>query len=103
LHQALEIAAGEMLEHDIEVLVPGREDGEELDDVGMGELLEGSYFAESIGSQAVGVVFVYFELFDSNEGIRVVADVARVDYGVCTFSEAGTYPNIRELARRGAP
>jgi len=68
-------------------LVFGREDGEEGDDVGVGEFLEEFQFADSIGGETFGVFFLDFDFLDGDEFGRVGFEVAEIDVGIGSFTE----------------
>ena len=60
----LEVAEGEELEHEVEVLVLGGEDGEERDDVGVLQLLEVLQFADGVRGHTLGVLLLDLDLLD---------------------------------------
>lgn len=62
----LEVAEGEELEHQVEVLVLGGEDGEQGDDVGVGELLQVLELAHGVGGHAFCVFLLDFDLFNGD-------------------------------------
>ncbi|PMB67938.1 hypothetical protein BM221_006113 [Beauveria bassiana] len=85
--QHLQVAEGQELEHQVEILVLGREDGQERDDVGVFELAHG------VGSHALGVFFLYFNLFDGDLLRGVRSQMAEKHNG-SNLSE--TLPKIRQ-------
>jgi hypothetical protein len=68
-------------------LVFGRKDGEEGDDVWMGQFLEKFEFADSIGGETFCVFFLDFDFFDGDEFGRVGVEVAEIDVGIGSFTE----------------
>jgi hypothetical protein len=68
-------------------LVFGREDGEEGDNVGMGQFLEKFEFADSIGGETFSVFFLDFYFLDGDEFGRVGFEVAEIDVGIGSFTE----------------
>lgn len=66
--ESFEVAEGEVLEDERDVLVLCGEDGVEFYYVGVREFLEEFYFADGVHGYAVFVVGVYFYLFDGDEG-----------------------------------
>jgi len=63
-----QVASGQVLENEVEVLVFGGEDGEERDDVWMRELLKMLQFADGVGGHAFVIFFLDLDLLDSDEG-----------------------------------
>lgn len=82
-----EVAEREVLEHQIEVLVLGGEDGEQRDDVWMLQLLQVLEFAHRVGRHALCVFLLHLDLLDGDARRRVGAEVAEEDDGVGTFTE----------------
>jgi hypothetical protein len=68
-------------------LVFGRKDGEEGDDVWMGQFLEKFEFADSIGGETFCVFFLDFDFFDGDEFGRVGFEVAEIYVGIGSFTE----------------
>ena len=68
-------------------MVFGRKDGEEGDDVWMGQFLEKFEFADSIGGETFCVFFLDFDFFDGNEFGRVGFEVAEIYVGIGSFTE----------------
>jgi hypothetical protein len=68
-------------------LVFGREDGEERDDVGVGQFLEEFEFADSVGGETFGVFFLNFDFLDGDEFGRVGFEMTEIDVGVGSFTE----------------
>lgn len=83
----LEVPEREEFEDQIEVLVLGREDREQGDDVGVRELLEVLELADGVGGHALGVFLLDLDLLDGHELVGIGAQVAQVDVGVGPFSE----------------
>ena len=86
-YDGFEVAHGQELEDEVDVLVPGGEDAEEVDYVWVrvefGEVLA---FSEGGGGDAVFELGDDFYLFDGDEGFCVGAEVAFVDIGVGAFA-----------------
>ncbi|KAI9158770.1 Aspartate kinase FUB3 [Paramyrothecium foliicola] len=83
----LEVAEGQVLEHEVEVLVLGGEDAEQGDDVGVAQLLEVLELAHGVGRHALGVLLLNLDLLDGDERRRLGAQVAEEDDGVGTLTE----------------
>lgn len=82
-----EVAEREVLEHQVEVLVLGGEDGEERDDVWVLQLLQVLEFAHRVGGHALCVFLLHLDLLDGDARGWVGAEVAEEDDGVGTFTE----------------
>lgn len=81
-----QVAERQVLEHQVEVLVLGGEDGQEGDDVGVVELLEVFELAHGVGRHALGVFFLDLDLFDGDERRGLGAEVAEEDDGIGTLT-----------------
>ena len=90
LPEALQVAEGQVLEHDVDVLVLVAVYGVELDDVWVRELGQVLDFADGVGRDAIFVFCVCLDLLDGYEAFGVVAVVACVDNGVCSLAEFGS-------------
>lgn len=86
-NEHLKVAEREVFEHEADILVFCGKDGEEGDDVGMGELLQVLQLAHGVWRQSFGVFFLLLDLLDGDELGGVGAGVAQVDNGVGTFTE----------------
>lgn len=82
-----QVAEGQVLEDQADVLVLGREDGQEGDDIGVGEFLEVFEFADGIGREPLGIFLLLLDFLDGDELGGVGAGVAQIDDGVGTFTE----------------
>lgn len=83
----LEVAEGQVLEDEVEVLVLGGEDAEEGDDVGVAQLLEVLELADRVGRHALGVLLLHLDLLDGHERRRPGPQVAQEDDGVGSLAE----------------
>jgi hypothetical protein len=81
-------------------LIFGGEDGEEGDDVRMGELLEDFKFADSVGGETFCVFFLDFNFFDGDEFGGVGLEVTKVDIGVGSLTEFLAWKKL-ERGRKG--
>lgn len=61
-----EIAEGQVLEHQVEVLVLGGEDGEQRDDVWVLELLQVLQLADGVGGHSLCVFLLDLDLLDGD-------------------------------------
>ena len=102
LDEHLEIAEGQVFENEVEVLVLGGEDGEEGDDVGVGQLLEMLELADGVGGHAFAVLFLDLDLLDGDEGGGVGAEAAEEDDGVGTLTELFALMYLRFSSRSSA-
>ena len=75
-------------------MVFGGEDGEEGDDVRVGELLQVFEFADGVRGHAFGVFFLDLDLLDGDEMGGVGAEVAEVDVRVGSFSKLLTWGEV---------
>ncbi|EGY17724.1 F-box protein pof6 [Verticillium dahliae VdLs.17] len=87
LDEHLEVAEGQVLEHEVEVLVLGGKDGEQRDDVGVLELLEMLELADGVGGHALAVFLLDLDLLDGHEGGGVGSQAAEEDDGIGTLAE----------------
>jgi hypothetical protein len=75
-------------------LVFRREDGEEGDDVGMGQFLENFEFTDSIRGETFSVFFLDFYFLDSDEFGRIGFEMAEIDVGIGSFTELFTWEKL---------
>ncbi|ROW02657.1 hypothetical protein VSDG_01665 [Cytospora chrysosperma] len=73
--------AAVVLEDQADVLVLGGEDGEQGDDVGVGELLQVLELTDGVRGEALGVFLLLLDLLDGDELAGVGLGVAEVDDG----------------------
>lgn len=82
-----QVAKGEVLQDEADVLILCREDREQGDDVGVGQLAEMFQFTNGVGCKPLGILFLLLDFLDGDELGGVGADVAEVDDSISTFTE----------------
>lgn len=85
--ELFEIAEREVFEDEVEVLIAGREDGQQGDNVWMLKFLKELEFANGVRWHALGIFFLNLDLLDGNELGGVATDMAKEHKGVGTLSE----------------